>query len=123
MEKLTKSSPTGNNMAKYIATIVVEGKFTEWERLKEYCDQTMTDSAGIALGIITRRITTEIGVYPVKFVLTYFDEGMKHRFKHVNRFKIDFVMKSGFDSILEEIGKKLLINLHLRQEPSERITK
>lgn len=100
-------------MDRYIATIVVEGKFTEWSRLKEYCDQTITDSTGIALGIITKNISTDFGVYPVKFVLTYFDEGVKHRLKPVNRFTINEVLERGFDSILENIGKKLLINLQL----------
>ncbi len=100
-------------MDKYIATIVVEGKFTEWSRLKEYCDQTITDSTGIALGIITKNISTDFGVYPVKFVLTYFDEGVKHRLKPVNRYTINKVLERGFDSILEKIGKKLLINLQL----------
>ena len=100
-------------MDRYIATIVVEGKFTEWSRLKEYCDQTITDSTGIALGIITKNISTDFGVYPVKFVLTYFDEGVKHRLKPVNRFTIREVLERGFDSVLEKTGKKLLINLQL----------
>ena len=109
-------------MEKYVATILVEGKFAEWSRLKEYCDQTITDSTGIALGIITRRITTDFGVYSVKFVLTYFDEGVKCRIKPVNRFSINYVLENGFDVILEKIGKKLVINLHNQRESSERIT-
>ena len=109
-------------MEKYVATILVEGKFTEWSLLKEYCDQTVTDSTGIALGIITRRITTDFGVYSVKFVLTYFDEGVKHRFKPVNKFTINNVLESGFYSILDKIGKKLLINLYHQRESSEKMT-
>ena len=100
-------------MDKFIATIVVEGKFTEWSRLKEYCDQTITDSTGIALGIITKKISTEFGVYPVKFVLTYFDDEIKHRLKPVNRYTINEVLERGFDVILETTGKKLIINLQL----------
>ena len=107
-------------MEKFVATIVVEGKFSEWSHLKKYCDQTVTDSTSIALGIITRRISTEFGVYPVNFVLIYFGEGVKHHLKPVNRFSIKDVLESGFDSILEKIGKKLLINLHLRKS-SEKI--
>lgn len=100
-------------MDKFIATIVVEGNFTEWSRLKDYCDQTITDSTGIALGIITKKITTDFGIFSVKFVLTYFDEGIKHRLKPVNRYKITEVLEKGFDTILETTGKKLLINLQL----------
>ncbi len=100
-------------MDRYIATIVVEGKFTEWSRLKEYCEQTIADSTGIALGIITKNISTDFGVYPVKFVLTYFDKGVKHRLKPVNRYPIREVLERGFDSILEKTGKNLLINLQL----------
>ena len=109
-------------MEKYVATILVEGKFAEWSRLKEYCDQTITDSTGIALGIITRRITTDFGVHSVKFVLTYLDEGVKCRIKPVNRFSINYVLENGFDIILEKIGKKLVINLYHQREYSEKIT-
>lgn len=97
-----------------VTSIAILGSFTEWKSIENQCDQSVQDKSGVAVGIITREITTNFGVYNVKFLLMYINDNLKHKLKPTYQFTHKQVIDEGFDQLLARIGKKVIINIQLK---------
>jgi hypothetical protein len=91
--------------------MTIEGEFEEWEAIKNQCIESVSDSQGIGIGIIQKKIVTNFGEYQIKFLLIFLDSTLKHRISPINRFSIANIKKEGLVNILNTLGRKLITNL------------
>ncbi len=96
-----------------VTSIAILGSFAEWKSFENQCDLSAQDKSGVAVGIITREIKTDFGVYNVKFLLMYIDDNLKHKIKPTYKFTYQEVIDEGFEKLLVRIGKKVIINIQL----------
>ncbi|MHA1975419.1 MAG: hypothetical protein ACW98F_09630 [Candidatus Hodarchaeales archaeon] len=106
-------------MKQIVIRISVIGQFNEWPYFQKFCEKSLSDSAGISVGIISRSITTDFGDFPVKFVLLFLGENIYHHIKPAHRYTIDEIFNEGLDNILNRLGRKTIINIHLNEHSSD----
>ena len=99
--------------------ISVIGQFREWPHFQQYCEKSISDSAGISVGIISKTITTDFGVFPVKFILLFLGENIYHQIKPSHRYTVDEIFKEGLDNILNRLGRKAIINIQIKDPSSD----
>ncbi len=103
-------------MKQIVVKFSVMGQFTQWPYFQKYCEKSISDSTEISVGIITKSITTEFGIYTVKFVLLFLGENISHHLKPAYQYTVDEVFKEGFDNLLTRLGKKTIVNIRLKQQ-------
>jgi hypothetical protein len=107
------------NMDKYVISITIEGNFDDWTKLRSHCEDFLSDSSGIAVGLTTKSISTDFGEFSVKCIIFFLDDRTLHHLKPVNRYSSIEIFKIGLDTVLERIAKKMLINIHLKDRPKK----
>ena len=109
-------------MSDLAVMVTIEGEFNDWKTIKNKCTEFFSDNKGIGVGLIHRRIESKFGIFQVKFVLVFLDSALKHRIKPINRFKMVEIRNQGLETILNSLGRKLVVNLQ-REDPAQGITK
>ncbi|MFX0210859.1 MAG: hypothetical protein ACFFDT_33075 [Candidatus Hodarchaeota archaeon] len=100
---------------KFATSIAIMGNLSEdWERIKHYCDQSASDNAGIAVGILSRKIGTDFGSFLVKFILLFIDKSLTSQVKPTFRFSMSEIEQEGVEEILLRVGTKVIINAYLK---------
>jgi hypothetical protein len=104
-----------SEIMKFATSIAIIGDLSnDWERIKCYCDQSASDNAGIAVGILSRTIGTDFGLFLVKFILLFIDKSLTSQLKPAFRFSMYEIEKEGVEEILLRVGKKVIINAYLK---------
>ncbi len=106
-------------MDKYVISISIVGNFDDWSQLQTHCDDSLSDSSGVAVGFVTKSFSTDFGTFPVKCIIFFLDETIQHHLKLVNRYSSTEIFENGLDAILEKVARKTLINIQLRDHSSE----
>ena len=106
-------------MDRYAISIIIEGKFDDWVRIQNHCEDYLSDSSGIAVGFTTKSISTDFGEFSVKCIIIFLDEKTQHQTKPVNRYSSTEIFEIGLDKVLEKIARKMLVNIHLKDHSSE----
>lgn len=89
----------------------------QWPEIKELCDQSTTDDSGVGVGILTRRISTDIGQkYDVKYLLLFVDQKLYHNLKPTFRYSMKEIKQVGIENILMRIGRKTIINAQRKMD-------
>ncbi|MHA2226533.1 MAG: hypothetical protein ACXAC8_15090 [Candidatus Hodarchaeales archaeon] len=105
----------------FVTSIGIIGSFSdEWGKIKEYCEQSSQDSSGIGVGIIKRVIKSDIGEFPVKFLVLFIDQRINYTSKQSFQFTMKDILEEGFEEVLTRIGRKTVIKV-LRREKRRKI--
>ena len=94
-----------------VTSVAIVGAFKSWKQIEKLCDQSVQDEAGVAVGILTRKIKTDFGDYQVKYLLLYVNEKLSHKLKPTNLFSYNELMEEGFENVLIRLGKRVIINI------------
>ena len=105
-------------MDKYAISITIEGNFNDWPKLKNHCEDYLSDSSGIAVEFTTKSVSTDFGKFSVKCIIIFLDDKTQHHLKSVNRYSSTEIFKLGLDVVLEKIARKTLITIHLKDRSS-----
>ncbi len=103
-------------MKQVVIRFSVIGQFSEWPHFQPFCEKSISDSTGISVGIISKSIITDFGTFPVKFIILFLGENIHHHLKLIHRYTVEEVIQEGLDTILNKLGKKVLINIHLKND-------
>ena len=105
-------------MDKYVISITIEGNFDDWPKIRNHCEEYLSDSSGIAVGFTTKSISTDFGKFSVKCIIIFLDKETQHHLKPINRYSSTELSRIGLDVILEKIARKMLIDIHLKDRSS-----
>jgi hypothetical protein len=101
-------------MKQIVVRLSIIGPFSQWPDFQKYCDDSISDASGVSVGIVSRLIKTDLGTYPVKFILFFLGDNIYHHIRPINRYKVQEIKKEGFETVLNKLGKKTIINIHLK---------
>ncbi len=93
---------------------IIGDSFNQWLKIKELCDQSAHDNSGLAVGILSRTIETDFGVFTVKYLLLFVNNKFAHNIKPTFRFTMNQLMEEGIENVLTRIGRKTIIKAQLK---------
>ncbi len=108
-------------MKQIVVRLSIVGPFTQWPNFQSYCDESISDASGVSVGIVSRIIKTDWGSHSVKFVLLFLGDNIYHHIRPTHRYTVQEINKEGFENILNDIGRRTIINIHLKGQ-NEKIT-
>ncbi|MFX0015670.1 MAG: hypothetical protein ACFFB2_12110 [Promethearchaeota archaeon] len=101
---------------KFVTSLAIIGdSFDQWKNIKKLCDQS-TQSYGLGLGILSRTIETDLGYFPVKFLVIFIEKKFTHNIKPTFKFTMNEITNEGIENILTRIGRKTIIKAHINMK-------
>jgi len=88
---------------------IIGDSFDQWSKIKTHCDQSTEDNSGLGIGILSRTIETNLGVFKVKYLLLFVDQKFIYNIKPTFQFTMKQLIEEGFDNVLTRIGRKTII--------------
>lgn len=86
----------------------------DWLKLRSLCDQSIHDKSGLAVGIISKNVSSEFGDFSVKFLILFIEECLQYHLKPAFCFTMSQIKEEGLGNILERVGRKAIINIRMK---------
>ncbi|MFX1539116.1 MAG: hypothetical protein ACFFDI_33490 [Promethearchaeota archaeon] len=101
--------------SKLVTSLAIIGEnFSQWQQIKELCDQSTEDKSGLAAGILSRTIEMDLGSFSVKYLILFIDQKFAHNIKPTFQYSMKQLKEKGIENILEKIGRKTIIRAQMK---------
>lgn len=105
------------------AIAIIGGSLNDWLKLRSFCDQSVQDKSGLAVGIISKIVSSEFGDFPVKFLILFIEKSLQYHLKPVFRFTMAQIKEEGLENVLERVGRKVIINISMKSSKTSTLSK
>ncbi len=107
---------------KLVTSLAISGaSFDQWPKIEKLCEQSVRDNSGLAVGILSRAIETDLGVFTVKYLVLFADQKFSHNLKPTFQFTMNQLMEEGIENVLTRIGRKTIIKAQTKLKTKIRV--